>query len=79
MKTAKGVEVPADVAGALRADAEVHAIFEAMRPSCQKEYVAWVEEAKRPETRARRVEKLAERVLEYGERHPEKRAPRKPE
>lgn len=77
MKTAKGVDVPADVASALRADAEVAAVFEAMRPSCQKEYVAWVEEAKKPETRARRLEKLAERVREYGARHPEKRTPSK--
>ena len=75
MRTQKGVELPSDLADALRADAEARAIFEAMRPSCQKEYVAWVDEAKRPETRARRLAKLGERVREYGERHPGKRAP----
>ena len=73
MKTGKGVELPADLAEALRADAEARAIFEAMRPSCRREYVAWVDEAKRPETRARRREKVGERVREYGGRHPGKR------
>jgi uncharacterized protein YdeI (YjbR/CyaY-like superfamily) len=60
------------MAEALRADAQAQAVFEAMRPSCQKEYVAWVEEVQKPETRARRLAKVTGRVLEYGERHPEK-------
>ena len=49
------VDVPADLAAALGADAAVEAAFEAMSYTHRKEWVAAVEEAKRPETRARRI------------------------
>jgi hypothetical protein len=49
------VAVPADLAAALRADAGVEAAFAAMSYTHRKEWVAAVEEAKRPETRARRI------------------------
>ena len=49
------VEVPADLAAALGADAAVEAAFAAMSYTHRKEWVAAVEEAKRPETRARRI------------------------
>jgi uncharacterized protein YdeI (YjbR/CyaY-like superfamily) len=62
MRSQKGVDVPEDLARALRADPALLAAFERMPPSHQREYVAWVEEAKRPETRARRIAQAAERV-----------------
>jgi hypothetical protein len=49
------VAVPADLAAALGADAAVDAAFAAMSYTHRKEWVAAVEEAKRPETRARRI------------------------
>ena len=73
--TRKGVSVPEDFAGLLRADARALAIFEAMRPSCQKSSVKWIEEAKKRETRERRIEKAREMILEYGQRHPKRRLP----
>lgn len=48
------VAVPDDLAEAL-AEAGATEAFEALAPSHRKEYVRWVTEAKKPETRARRV------------------------
>ncbi len=39
MKSQKQVDVPADFAEVLQRGAHVRAAFEAMRPSCQREYV----------------------------------------
>ncbi len=47
---------PADLAAALRHHRRARATFEALRPSHRREYVEWITEAKRPETRKRRVE-----------------------
>lgn len=56
------VDVPEDVAKALRA-AERRA-FDALAYSHRKEYMLWIEDAKRPETRLRRIEKVRERLRE---------------
>ena len=49
--------VPPDFARALRADARAAAAFERLAPSHRREYVGFVTEAKKPETRAKRVAK----------------------
>lgn len=49
------VEVPADLAAALDADPQLRAAFAALPYSHRKEHVRAITEAKRPETRARRV------------------------
>ena len=69
MKTEKGVDVPGDLAAALAGDAEAWRIFERMRPSCQREYVQWVAEAKREATRTRRLAGALARIRDYGARH----------
>jgi hypothetical protein len=51
------VEVPSDLADALAVDAEARTSFERLSYSHRKEYVDWIEEAKRDETRHRRIEK----------------------
>ena len=56
------VTVPADLKAALTADAEAKAAFDKLSFTHKREYVEWVEEAKRPETRARRVAGTLERV-----------------
>ncbi len=48
---------PAELARALKANKAAHAAWEKLSYTHQKEYASAVEEAKRPETRARRVEK----------------------
>lgn len=52
------VEVPGDLRQALDADAEVGRFFEGLSYTHQKEYVNWVIEAKRPETRQNRILKV---------------------
>lgn len=51
---ARSVDVPDDLAAAL-AEAGIADAFAALAPSHRKEYVRWITEAKRPETRAKRV------------------------
>ena len=56
------VEVPADLHEALARDRDAAQAFEGMSFTHRREYVEWIEEAKRPETRARRVATTVERV-----------------
>jgi hypothetical protein len=62
------VSVPDDLAEALGA-AGLRAAFDALAFTHRKEYVRWVEEAKRAETRDRRVSKAVE-MLGDGIKHP---------
>jgi hypothetical protein len=52
------VVLPDDLAAAF--DDALHATFAGLAPSHRKEWVRWVEEAKKPETRAARIEKTVE-------------------
>lgn len=56
------VTVPQDLRAALGHDAAAKQAFAKMSYSHRREYVDWIEEAKRPETRARRVATTVERV-----------------
>ena len=56
------VEVPEDLAAALADDVEAKAAFAALSFTHRREYVEWIEEAKRPETRERRIVGTVERV-----------------
>jgi Bacteriocin-protection, YdeI or OmpD-Associated/Domain of unknown function (DUF1905) len=57
------VEVPDDLAAALDADPAARAAFDALAFTHRKEYVRSVVEAKKPETRERRVRETVARVL----------------
>lgn len=48
-------EVPPELAEALAADEAASATFDAFPPGCRREYCEWIAEAKRPETKAKRV------------------------
>lgn len=48
-------ETPDDLAAALVDSPAAKATFDSFPPSCRREYIDWVSEAKRPETRAKRV------------------------
>ena len=54
------VEVPAALAAALEGDPAARAAFEALAYTHRKEYAAWVQEAKREDTRQRRVAQALE-------------------
>ncbi|HSK97368.1 MAG TPA: YdeI/OmpD-associated family protein [Euzebyales bacterium] len=49
------VTVPTDLAAALDGDAEARQYFDGLSFSHKREYVSWIEEAKRAETRQRRI------------------------
>ena len=57
------LEPPPDLAEAL-ASSGAAAAFEALSHSHRKEYVDWIDEAKREETRRRRIEKAAAMLRE---------------
>lgn len=58
------VRLPVDLRDALRADDAAWQAFQKLSFSHRREYVEWVEEAKRPETRARRIAATVERAAE---------------
>jgi len=59
----RAVVAPADLAAALDADAAARKAFDALSYSNQRRHVLSVEYAKTPETRARRVAKVLERLI----------------
>ena len=56
--------VPAELKRAFKSDKEAKSAFEKLSYSHQKEYVKWIEEAKKAETRARRVEQAIQLLKE---------------
>ena len=63
------VSVPADLEKALGRNAKARAAFAGFSPSYRREYVEWIEEAKRPETRRKRVATSVEWMAEGKPRH----------
>jgi uncharacterized protein YdeI (YjbR/CyaY-like superfamily) len=56
-KTVKAeIAMPEDLAAALAANLTAQATFDGFPPGCRREYLEWITEAKRPETRAKRVD-----------------------
>ena len=62
--TPREVEVPADLAAALGQDDAALANFEALPYSHRKEWVRWVTEAKKPDTRTTRITKTVQSLHE---------------
>jgi hypothetical protein len=62
-------EMPTDFADALRAAPKAQATFDAFAPSHRREYLEWVIEAKREETRVRRIAQAIEWLGEGKSRH----------
>jgi uncharacterized protein YdeI (YjbR/CyaY-like superfamily) len=62
-------KVPPDLEKALRRNARARAAFEGFSPSHRREYVEWIEEAKREETRRRRLATAIEWMAEGKPRH----------
>ncbi len=63
------VEIPGDLAEALKASPDARQTFTSLAYTHQKEYVSWITEAKRDATRRSRVEKMIS-MLRAGEKHP---------
>jgi len=58
----KQTDVPEDVAKALDGVPVARSLFDALPPSHQAEYVAWITAAKKPATRERRIVGMIERM-----------------
>lgn len=64
LKAKAALPVPADLAAALKKNKAAAANFEKFPPSHRREYVEWITEAKRPETRAKRLATTLEWLAE---------------
>lgn len=60
----KPVDVPPDLAAALQQNAKARATFDAFPTSHRREYVEWIVEAKKDETRQRRIAQAIEWMAE---------------
>jgi uncharacterized protein YdeI (YjbR/CyaY-like superfamily) len=49
-------EIPADLKRALASDPQVLTAWEDITPLARNEWICWIESAKKPETRSRRIE-----------------------
>lgn len=58
-----------DLAAALRSDSDVLQLWNALTPLGRNEFICWVEDAKQPATRQRRIERTRDELLE-GKKRP---------
>jgi len=58
------VEIPEDLLKGLKKDKEAKALFDKLSYTHQKEYVTWITEAKKEETRQARIAKTIEMLKE---------------
>ena len=63
------IAMPDDFAAALTASATAAAAFDGFAPSHRREYLEWVTEAKRPDTRAKRIAQAVEWIGEGKKRN----------
>ncbi|MFM2388275.1 MAG: hypothetical protein RL660_3032 [Bacteroidota bacterium] len=63
------IEAPADLTKALKANKAAWQTFEAFAYSHKKEYVEWIEDAKRAETRERRIAQAVTMIADGLDRH----------
>ncbi|WP_213803931.1 YdeI/OmpD-associated family protein [Granulicella sp. dw_53] len=62
-------EVPEELAAALKKNKAAAKVFAAFSPSCQREYTEWIVEAKRAETKDKRVAQAVEWMAEGRQRN----------
>lgn len=55
-----GPAVPDDLSAALRRDAKARATFDGFAPGYRREYIEWIQQARREDTRARRLAQAVE-------------------
>jgi uncharacterized protein YdeI (YjbR/CyaY-like superfamily) len=71
------VEAPRDLEQALQDDPAARKAYLAMPPSHRRAYVEFVEEAKRPETRVRRMQQALRMMAQWGTEHAKRGAKRR--
>lgn len=60
---------PPEFATALKANKKAAAVFAAFSPSCKREYIEWIVDAKRPETRDKRIATAVDWICEGKQRN----------
>ncbi len=73
----RSAEVPHDLLLGLKDDPTARRAFESMPPSHRRSYAEFIEDAKRPETRVRRIQQALRMITQWGAEHPMKRAAKK--
>lgn len=68
-KPKPAAEIPAELSAALKKNKTAAKVFAAFSPSCQREYSTWIAEAKRPETRDKRITQAVEWIAEGKQRN----------
>jgi len=58
-----------DLQAAVRSDPQVFALWESLTPLGRNEFICWVDDAKQPATRQRRIRRTCEELLE-GKKRP---------
>ena len=62
-------EMPPEFTKALKANKKASTVFAAFSPSCKREYTEWIADAKRPETRDKRITQAIEWISEGKQRN----------
>jgi uncharacterized protein YdeI (YjbR/CyaY-like superfamily) len=62
-------EVPAELSAALKKNKAAAKVFSNFSPACKREYVDWIADAKRPETKEKRVAQAVEWIAEGKQRN----------
>lgn len=65
----RALTVPSDLSAALKKNKRALAVFEKFAPSHKREYIEWIIEAKREETRAKRLAQAVEWIAEGKQRN----------
>ncbi|MBO9698186.1 MAG: YdeI/OmpD-associated family protein [Sphingopyxis sp.] len=68
-KPKAALDLPDDLGAALKANAAAQGHWEAFSPGKRRDYIEWVLEAKREETRAKRIETIVAQVAEGKDRN----------
>jgi uncharacterized protein YdeI (YjbR/CyaY-like superfamily) len=68
-KAAVEDQIPPEFTQALKANKKAAAVFTAFSPSCKREYAEWIAEAKRAETRDKRIATAIEWIAEGKQRN----------
>ena len=63
------IEAPEDFFAALKKNKAATKVFDAFSPSCKREYMEWITEAKRAETREKRIVNAVELIAEGKQRN----------
>jgi uncharacterized protein YdeI (YjbR/CyaY-like superfamily) len=62
-------KTPSDLSKALRSDKKVKTLWESLTPIAKRDFITWIESAKQPETRVRRIGITCDKLVS-GKRRP---------